>query len=483
MNTKHHFLWYATATLTVVSAGTYSNQVSAVSNPPTENLQGVEVLTRGPIHEAFAETISFNPEPGIVVPNGPPEIIEELPPDERPDGFNVSWIPGYWAWDDERNDFLWLSGIWRELPPGRQWVPGYWGKANHGFQWTSGYWADAAVNEITYLPQPPESLESGPNITQPAPNLGWVPGSWIWIQDRYAWRPGYWAAGRQDWDWIPAHYVWAPRGYVFSEGYWDYTADRRGVLFAPVYFDKQVYSRRDFSYSPSYAINLAVFSDQLFLRPRYQHYYFGDYYDTRYQDSGYVASFSYQSSHRGYDPIYAHRSWQHRRDRDWERHDRDAFENRRKFVDARPLRTLRAQLDFVAHRARPGENRVEVAATFTSLAKRKNGATRFQKVDTTERQQLGQLGRAIQNTRHERQKLDYGPTDSESQGHAKSSGLGRAKLPNPLIVAKPIDQFGAGQAPPRRHRVPKLAPDSRSHKSESKKNSRTDTQPREKQKK
>ena len=105
---------------------------------------GVEVLTRGPVHEAFAETITFDPEPGIVAPKAPPADIEEVPPQQRPAGANVTWIPGYWAWDDERNDFLWLSGIWRALPPGRQWVPGYWGQSRQGFQWTSGYWADAS---------------------------------------------------------------------------------------------------------------------------------------------------------------------------------------------------------------------------------------------------------------------------------------------------------------------------------------------------
>ena len=42
----------------------------------------------------------------------PPEAIEEVPPEQRPEGDNVAWIPGYTAWDDERGDFLWVSGIW-----------------------------------------------------------------------------------------------------------------------------------------------------------------------------------------------------------------------------------------------------------------------------------------------------------------------------------------------------------------------------------
>jgi hypothetical protein len=53
------------------------------SDQPTEATQGIEVLTRGPVHEAFAETVAFDPEPGIVVPKLPPAIIQETPPEHR----------------------------------------------------------------------------------------------------------------------------------------------------------------------------------------------------------------------------------------------------------------------------------------------------------------------------------------------------------------------------------------------------------------
>ena len=232
---------------------------------PTGADDGIEVLTRGPVHEAFAETVTFDPEPGVVVPKAAPDAIEELPPEQKPEGANVAWIPGYWAWDDERSDFLWVSGIWRALPPGRQWVPGYWGHSGRGAQWTSGYWADAQASEIEYLPEPPQTVEAGPNIAAPSANHTWLPGSWVWHQNRYAWRPGFWALAQPNWVWIPAHYVWAPRGYVFVDGYWDYSVARRGVLFAPVYFSANTYSRRGFSYSPSMVINPGVFTSHLFL--------------------------------------------------------------------------------------------------------------------------------------------------------------------------------------------------------------------------
>ena len=70
--------------------------------------------------------------------------------------------------DDERTDFLWVSGTWRALPPGREWMAGYWANTAQGYQWTSGYWADAAAREATYLPPPPATVEAGPNIAAPS---------------------------------------------------------------------------------------------------------------------------------------------------------------------------------------------------------------------------------------------------------------------------------------------------------------------------
>src|SRR5262249_14560339 len=125
--------------------------------------EGVEVLAQGPVHEGFAETATAKPVPSPVVAKQPPEPIEEMPPDQKPEG-NVQWIPGYWAWHEDRHDFIWISGFWRQPPPGRQWVPGHWKQADAGWQWVSGFWAVPTQKELTYLPPPPESMETGPSV-------------------------------------------------------------------------------------------------------------------------------------------------------------------------------------------------------------------------------------------------------------------------------------------------------------------------------
>src|SRR5438876_1143917 len=74
----------------------------------TEVPKGVEVLGRGPVHEAFAEPTLSNSRPTPIVQKKPPDPIEEVPPDQKPEGDNVQWIPGYFAWDDDSSDFIWV---------------------------------------------------------------------------------------------------------------------------------------------------------------------------------------------------------------------------------------------------------------------------------------------------------------------------------------------------------------------------------------
>jgi hypothetical protein len=424
----------------------------------TEAEAGVEVLTRGPVHEAFAGTVTYNPQPGILIPSVPPDAIEELPPEQRPAGENVAWIPGYWAWDDERSDFLWISGIWRNLPPGRQWVPGYWGQAGQNYQWTSGYWADATASEIEYLPQPPASVEVGPNIAASSADQTWLPGCWVWHQSRYAWRPGYWATVQPNWVWTPAYYAWAPRGYVFVDGYWDYSVARRGILFAPVYFNSSVYSRPGYFYSPNTVINPAVFISQLFLRPNYQHYYFGDYYAASYSSAGYYPWYSYNSSRYGYDPIYAHQSWQHRQDRSWQQQVQADFQHRRDHEEARPPRTWAAQNALVASQANSTEKSFVIAAPLAQLVKSTDSPLRFQPVAQEERQRLAEHGQAIQKFRQERQKLEVNAAVSSGADPSRQPEPAKVKFSRSPIVARSAEQFDRDQAPPKRFDAPQPDP-------------------------
>ena len=459
MNVRRVCPWCLATALVALSAGWGCNQVRAAQpdQPPAPPIaeQGTQVLTRGPVHEAFAETVTFDPEPGIVVTKGPPAAIEELPPPQRLAGANVAWIPGYWAWDDERSDFLWVSGIWRNLPPGRQWVPGYWAPSGANFQWTSGYWADASVKEIEYLPEPPATAEAGPTQAAASADQTWLPGSWVWQQNRYAWRPGFWAGVQPNWVWIPAHYVHAPRGYVFVDGYWDYSVGRRGVLFAPVRFAAGTYTQPGFSYSPATVIDLGAFVDNLFMRPSYQHYYFGDYYAASYQDQGYYPSYSVNSGRFGYDPFFAHERWQHRQDGQWEQNVAATFQNRRDHEEARPPRIWANQGVVIGGGGIINAVRNIVGASLDQAAQNRNGAWRFEPVDQAERQRLGQQGQDVYRFRDQRQQWENQAAVIPANP-ARRGEPARVNLPPSPIAARSPEQLGQEHLPPKIHAAPPL---------------------------
>jgi hypothetical protein len=425
---------------------------SVISPPPSYGQsirqeargQGVEELTRGPIHEAFAETVNFDPQPGIVIPSQPPDMIEEIPPDQKPVGDHVVWIPGYWGWEEDAEEFIWISGVWRNLPPARQWLPGYWTSSGWNWQWISGYWADEALEEVVYLPKPPKTLETGPNIQPPSENHLWISGSWIYRNDDYAWRPGYWEPARENWIWVPDHYQWTPLGYIFVDGYWDYQLARRGVLFAPLRVSPVVYQRPGYFYRPTTVIHLDIFTDHVFVRPDYGHYYFGDYYAPRYRDLGFFASFAYHST-RGYDPIYAHTRWEHRRDRDWERLRRERFEYFRANEDARPPRTWAAMKDRSGDRKNRRDD-VVFAQPLEDYARAEGDRPRFESVTDEDRENMKTKRGEVREFSKDRQKRESRIDESIARDDKKVKREKLAK--SPLISGKRAEATAAAGATP-----------------------------------
>jgi len=374
-----------------------------------------EVLSRGPVHEAFAEQYVADPKPTPVVEMAPPELIDELPPEDLPEGANVEWIPGYWAFDEDAKDFIWISGLWRDLPPGQLWVPGYWGEADGGWQWVPGFWSSAETEELTYLPEPPESLEQGPNIEAPSPEYFWTPGTWIYRTNRYSWKPGSWARPYNDYLWVPSRYQWTPRGYLFCSGYWDYPLFRRGVLFSPVHFHNRHHRHRyhGYRYRPSVVVSAGPLLVHLFVRPRTRHYYFGDYYAHHYTSRGIFHLTKHNSHHHhrhSYDPIrsyyqVASRRTTYNRLVDWH-HYFDSHESHR------PAHTYRQARD---HSSRNGSRNSVVIQQATlsqplseMIARTRTGNTKygiksFRNIGEQDRDQLSNRAKiAVQNLKAQR---------------------------------------------------------------------------------
>ncbi len=302
--------------------------------------EGIEPQTRGPVHEAFATPTDADPHPNLIVPKAPPEPIEEAPPDQKPEGQNVLWIPGYWAYDDDAHDFLWVSGLWRDVPPETQWVPGYWNEAEGGWQWVSGYWSVAAQHDVQYLPPPPPSIEAGPSAPAPDDTSVYVPGCWVYRETRYLWQPGFWIAARPDWVYIPACYRWTPAGCVFISGYWDYPLARRGLLFCPIRFTRAVWERPGWVYQPNYCISEPALEASLFVQTHFRRYHFGDYFAPQYATAGYVPWFEHRAARNVPEPLFAHARYLHRQDRQWGQELRDLYVERSRGHALRPPTTF-----------------------------------------------------------------------------------------------------------------------------------------------
>jgi hypothetical protein len=294
-----------------------------------------EVLARGPVHEAFAVPSEGSPKAGPTASKAPPEAIKEIPPEEKPEGEGVIWIPGYWMWDEDKADFIWVSGFWRVAPPGRKWVPGYWAKTDDGYRWVAGMWAPSNADEMRYSDTPPVPLEVGPS--QPAPDdySSYVPGIWVY-RDSWMWRPGFWLTQRSAWIYNPPQWCWTPRGHLFCNGYWDYPLASRGLLCAPVYFG----AYRPGFFTPNCVIGVASLLNCLWSRPGYG-YCFGDYYGAGYGRLGYRPWATYGPRNR--DSLYGYYRYQNRGNPNWSNNLRATHDNRVRTPGARPARTLAAQ--------------------------------------------------------------------------------------------------------------------------------------------
>ncbi|MEZ5941445.1 MAG: hypothetical protein R3C18_08650 [Planctomycetaceae bacterium] len=286
-------------------------QAQALAGPQADD-EIILPLEQGPIHEAFAELITLDARSGVVAPKAPPEPINEVPPDLRPEGTRVEWFPGYWAWAEDLEDFIWISGVWRDVPPGQQFIPGYWSETPDGFVWTSGFWTSEAEEELAYLPEPPTTLDLGPTYPQPGTDYFWVPGNWVYRSNTYVWQTGFWNRGYNNWVWVPNRYRWTPRGWIFARGYWDYPLVSRGLLFAPIRYRTPIYARIGYRYTPYRWLNTAALLSRLFIAPHRGHYFYGNYGGSRYLALGYRPWINVSQIRGGYDPFYAYHSWNER---------------------------------------------------------------------------------------------------------------------------------------------------------------------------
>jgi len=76
---------------------------------------------------------------GVSIRIGPPALPVYAQPICPGPGY--IWVPGYWAYGYEDEDYFWVPGTWVIAPePGLLWTPGYWGWNEGFYVWHAGYW-------------------------------------------------------------------------------------------------------------------------------------------------------------------------------------------------------------------------------------------------------------------------------------------------------------------------------------------------------
>ncbi len=355
LNVINHYRLVVLLSISIATAA-FAGMAFSAQDPPSAQVQaqvpappdGAEVQASGPIHEAYAKPVAASPEPEPLVAKKPPEAIEELPPDQKPEGANVQWIPGYWSWDEDTSDFIWVSGFWRDTPPGRHWLPGHWQEVDKGWMWVAGYWAPENQTDVNYLPAPPPAEEAGPSTPAPDDTSTYVPGLWVYSSNRYLWRPGHWIPFRAGWVWNPATYIWTPTGYLFVDGYWDHPFGERGLLFAPVRFGAAWWAGARRSFTPSFVVQADFLFGAMFVGPRSHHYFFGNYFEDRFVKRGFVAWPDYRIGKTAFDPNFSYLRLQHRADPKWEAGVHELYRARFAGEVPRPPRTWAEQTKTLA---------------------------------------------------------------------------------------------------------------------------------------
>lgn len=400
----------------------------AANNVTTSD--GMEVLTRGPIHEAFADVSLDETPSGPTISRPVPEPINEIPPEIRPEGNQIEWIPGYWSWDEDQNDFIWVSGVWRDVPPGRQWVAGYWQEVESGNRYISGYWSNNPQAATQYLPPPPQPLEAGPNSPPTGPDYLWMEGNWIWSHNGYAWQSGYWYEPKPNMIWTPSHYVWTPRGSIFIMGYWDYQPGLRGVMYAPLYYPRPVYRHRGYFYRPHVVLDTDTVFLSLFVRRGYHHYYFGDYRDRRYERRGFRPWSHRDATRYGHDPFYRnYREHRMRDNRRWENNSHPRFDSRREIREERRRQRSAPVREHIFEQS-PHPNTQGIGKMFGDSMENndRQRPERFNRGHAERRRELGTTPRGKNQDATSGKKFDRNPQRRDEARQAREEGQEPVRL-------------------------------------------------------
>ncbi len=201
--------------------------------------QYAQIYEDGPVHEAY---VTASTENGVILQaialQPPAPIVENPPPQCHPD---TVWIPGYWAWEEKIDNFVWVSGVWRRPPTSHVWISGYWNQFDSGWAWVRGFWSSVPEHQLVYIQDKPHEPREEVIPQTPGPSYFWMPGYWDYHFDsrEYRWLSGRWGKLDPNWVYVPAYYLWRPNGFLYIPAYWDLPLQSRGCAYNAVTIEPQ----------------------------------------------------------------------------------------------------------------------------------------------------------------------------------------------------------------------------------------------------
>lgn len=199
-------------------------QLNAADNPVSINQQ---------VHEAFVSKIA-DVTPQEILTRQPPAPKAETPP-KQPNTQTI-WIPGYWSWIHEKQDFVWVCGVWRLPPPDHFWLAGFWKEEKSGWTWVKGAWLENKfkdTSKLVYTNVAPPATQNENVGTSPGPDYFWSMGYWQFEPGTktHKWLNGSWQKFNPKWVFEAGHWIWRPEGYLFVSPCWDWPLEQRGQTY------------------------------------------------------------------------------------------------------------------------------------------------------------------------------------------------------------------------------------------------------------
>jgi len=219
----------------------------------------------------------------------------------------------------------------------------------------------------------------------------------------------------------PARYAWTPLGYIFVDGYWDYALHRRGLIFAPVHFNRTVLARPRWRFQPSYVVSEPALAGAMFVHPSTGHYYFGNYFDPRYERRGFVPWVDFRIGRRVADPLFAQMRYQHREPERWEKTLRAMYRERRTNEAARP------PIDLARQESRRDAER-DRNSLLTSLSRVDRNTLKLTQVPDSTRDELARRIRERRDDAEQRRSAELRERAAITQGPGRNEP-GRADQP------------------------------------------------------